>query len=279
MGEVVTNRVTLPRRPDSAKPKRYPKDVMLFLYDPKKKFVHVIVELHNRPGALADAASRVAGLDLNVLTGFTSVGLGTDEGIWSFFAECGNKATTPEAVKKEIEESKSVKGVQVAASVDGLLTEGLHFPMRMTPGRVAMAFNPSSLVSMFERLGAIFGSGASLIIFEEGESVGRTGAMFVKSIVGEDVEKKRIHLIGDLLSGWGWGLVNSMDIDDSFSTVRVRIEDCFEAQGRASGPRCHFMRGMLVGFFEEVSGNALTGTEVSCATQGNPYCEFSITRK
>lgn len=54
----------------------------------------------------------------------------------------------------------------------------------------------------------------------------------------------------------------------------------FEAEGsRSVLPECHFVRGMLAGFFEEVVGAPVESNEAACEAQGSPRCEFTVRRR
>lgn len=262
------------------RPAKYPKDVMLFLYDPDKRFVHVLVELRNERGALADVAAKVSRLGLDILNGLTSAEPGQPAGIWSFFAECVDKDLQASEIQKELGRSKHVISVRVGESDGGLLTDSFHFPLRFTPGRTAVGFNPTSIASMFRRVVSTFGSGGQVIVYEEGRAVGKEGGKFLLSAIGRATILSKISRVGDLLSGWGWGVVESIEVDKGISNVQVRVTHCFESSGAESAvPTCHFMRGMLEGLFETVAGNPMGSTETICASQGQESCEFTIFRR
>ncbi|MGP8126141.1 MAG: V4R domain-containing protein [Nitrososphaerales archaeon] len=262
------------------RPAKYPKDVLLFLYDPDKKFVHVLVELRNERGALGAVAARVSRLGLNVINGLTSVEPGQPVGIWSFFAECVDKGQTASEIQKAIEDSKHVVSVRVGESEGGLLTDNFHFPLRFTPGRTAVGFNPTSIASMFRRVTDTYGSGGQVIVYEEGKAVGKEGGEFLLGAIGRATVLSRINRVGDLLSGWGWGVVESIEMNKGISNVKVRATHCFESSGEESAvPTCHFMRGMLEGLFETIAGHPMGATETACASQGHESCEFTIVRR
>jgi predicted hydrocarbon binding protein len=261
-------------------PKEYPKGVILFLYDPKKRFVHVPVVLKNQPGALSDVTKKVTELKLNVLSGFTSVEPGKATGLWSSFAECPPGEFDAKDLESAISKSNFVEGVRVVESRGGLLTDSLHFPLRMTPGRRAIGFNPTSIASMFRRVYSTFGSGGVVIVYEEGRAVGRQGGMFLLSALGKETLQSRFETVSDLMSGWRWGKVESVETKDGFSWTRIRVRECFESMGGSSaGPLCHFVRGVLEGILEIVSGLPMKATEVRCSAMGNEYCEFEITAR
>lgn len=253
---------------------------MFFLYDPDRKFVHVLVELRNEPGAIYDVASRVSSLGLNILNGLTSVEPEQTTGIWSFFAEHADKNLQAAEVKRVIGESKYVLLVRVEESEDGLLTDSFHFPLRFTPGRTVIAFNPASMASMFRRVTSAFGNRGETIVYEEGKAMGKEGGKFLLSVMGRRALRSRIGEFSDLLSGWGWGVVESIEIDEGLSEMRIRASHCFESSGaESSKPTCHFIRGMLEGVFEIVANRPMSATETVCASQGRESCEFTIVRR
>ena len=264
---------------ESAQGGRVPKDVLLFLYNPKKRFLHVVVQLLNTPGALSDAARLAYSAGLNILAGFTSIGPDGKIGIWSFFAENTNGMTAEGAVRA-ISRSAHVRAVRANESDEGLLVDSMHYPLRMTPGREFVGFNRTNVKSMFTKIITTFGTGGIVIIFEEGLSIGRVGGGYLLGLMGRDVLQKKIRLIGNLLSGWGWGLVQGMEVSPGFSEVRVRVSDCFEVGGeRSVKPVCHFTRGMLTGLFEKIFGSPAEAVEVSCSAQGGSSCEFVLRRR
>lgn len=262
------------------RPAKYPKDVMFFLYDPDRKFVNVLVELKNEPGAIYDVASRVLSLGLNILNGLTSVEPGQKVGTWSFFAEPVDKDFQAAEAKRVIGESKYVLTVRVEESEGGLLTDAFHFPLRFTPGRIVVAFNPTVMASMFRRIIDAFGKRGEAIVYGEGKVMGKEGGKFLLSIMGRRSLQSSIGKFSDLLSGWGWGLVESIEMDEDLSEVRIRTSYNFESSGaRSAKPTCHFIRGMLEGVFETVANHPMSATETTCASQGRESCEFTIIRR
>jgi prephenate dehydratase len=66
------------------------KHVSAYIYDPSKRFFHVVVELRNAPGALSSLLNVLQGMDLNILGSSSSLMPYDKAGLWSGFVEASD---------------------------------------------------------------------------------------------------------------------------------------------------------------------------------------------
>lgn len=71
----------------------------------------------------------------------------------------------------------------------------------------------------------------------------------------------------------GWGRFRVESFADGTFAVVVESSPYAEAYGKASGPVCHFLAGVMKGVGEALWGSA-TAVETACAAHGGTSCRF-----
>jgi predicted hydrocarbon binding protein len=255
--------------------RQYRKDVIAYLRDPKKRFYHIVVELHNLPGALANVASVLAKSDLNVLSGFTYVEPGAEYGIWSLFAEDGH--SSPEEVKSLLMSSPFATEVIINENKDGFISDTVHFPLTLNTGERAMLIRQDSFSNMLVKVRETFGTGGDVIIYDQGKLIGTNAGEIMRKLLPDDFIEKNMGRIIALYSSMGWFKADLMRNDHESRSFVIRVGESFECMGRRSKrPSSQFVRGHLTGFFEALFGSEFRCIETECAAAGSQHCEFSL---
>ena len=251
----------------------YRKDVMVYEYDPEKRFFHVVISLKNKPGALAEAARLMAGAGLNVLSSFTSAGSKGERGYWSLFAESGGKSS--EEVSELLRSSGFVEEVAVKEDKEGFVVEGAHFPLAWNTGERALLLMTGTVARMGRKMRETFGTGAEVIFFGEGRALGESAAKRLAKVLPAGFAERNIEEVLRIYSAIGWFRV--LGVSRSEEEVRVRAGESFECSEAKTGrPNSVFIRGNIASFVGTLLGKEMNCEEVRCVAAGDDYCEFVL---
>lgn len=257
--------------------KRTPKDVIGFLYDPRKVFFHVMLILKNEPGAMADVAQKLATANISILSGFTSAEPDKPTGVWSFFAEAKNGKATIDAIQKIAKESKFTEQVAVNQSKSGLLVDSFHFPLQFTPGQRAILISPGVLRQMFDHIKKTFGSGGGVILYQAGYSVGLTGMEGLLKVMDRRVLEENAEDLVKLYTAVGWGEIEQTERSADSTWSRLKVYESFECVGASNKkPGGDFIRGVLAGAQTVMAGKEMKCEEVKCISVGDKHCEYVL---
>ena len=255
---------------------RLRKDVNVYLFDPARKYFHIVIELENVPGALKSVLEVMQGLRLNILGSFTSVDSAARLGVWSGFVEDSDHSAVD--LKRKLGASPVVHDAMVVESNKGFLVDSLHFPVTLNTGTRAVMMGTKPLANMLSTVTERFGSGGNVILYEEGASYGRElgrehllrlGANFILTNL-EDVVK--------LYQALGWFRVDGVKGGPKWEHVVIRVAESFECAGVESKvPHSHFVRGHLEGMLTTWLGRQMECKETLCIAKGDKECEFVLT--
>lgn len=266
---------------DSALPdapmKTYSKEILGYLYDPKKRYFHVVVELKNEKGALANLCSAFAAGDINLLNGFISISPEGNSGILSTFAQAEDPETTASDIQAVADSCKFTIKCMIKESVNGLLVDTFHFPLKMTPGNDSILMSVNVLSRMFKELRETFGSGGSMILYNEGLAVGKSWMEAISVRTGRENALKHLNELFQIYHASGWGMIDMTSDSPTLNDVKMRVWDSFECSGQhAVRPYSQFMRGMINGSCRTLSNLATQCDEMKCVAAGDRYCEFWV---
>lgn len=257
---------------------RLRKDVNVYLFDPTRRYFHIVIELENVPGALHNVLEVMRGLNLNVLGSFSSVDSAAQVGVWSGFVEDSDHGA-PE-LKRKLGASPYVHDAMVVESSKGFLVDGVHFPLAFNTGTRAVMMTAKYVAKMMETIRKEFGSGGNVIIYEEGKAYGKdVGAEYLQRLGGDFVASNLADVL-KLYQALGWFRVEAVEADRSSGKVLLRTSENFECAGSESKvPLSHFVRGHIAGSLTTYMGKEMACEETSCIAAGDKYCEFSVTPK
>ena len=254
---------------------RLRKDVNVYLYDPKKKHFHIVIELENVPGALHDVLEVMQGLKLNVLGSFSSVDSAAKVGVWSGFVEDSDHSA--EELKTRLGVSPYVHDALVAESKGGFLVDGVHFPLAFNTGTRGVMMTSKYFARMLETMRKQFGSGGNVIVYHEGYAYGKdVGAEYLSQLGGEFMAANPGEVL-KIYQALGWFRLEKVDFDRKAREGTVTTSDNFECAGSVSkSPFSHFVRGHLAGVMTSLFGEDMTCKETKCVARGDPHCVFSL---
>lgn len=252
------------------------KDVMVYRYDPKKKYFIVSLHLENKPGALGNLANLLGIRGLNILEGFFGgITYGT-KGNVSFFLESTNQRIDEGWLKDFLQSSVYVSDVEVKSGVDGFLTDSLNFPLTWNTGERAVMIRMEGLRAMLRAIILADPVNGEQDIYSQGFNLGNASWQDLLRIY----RPKTKEGLGELLAIYaaaGWGRPELVDLDLARKKARVRMKEGFECAGMSTGkPESHFMRGHLAGTLSAFFGAEVKAEETRCMSAGDDLCEFII---
>ena len=251
------------------------KDVNVYLFDPTRKYFHIVIELENVPGALRNVLEAMHGMSLNILGSFSSVDSAAMVGVWSGFVEDSTHTATD--IKQKLEASAFVHDVMVKESSKGFLVDGVHFPVAYNTGTRAVMMGARALANMLRAVNEKFGSGGNVILYEEGRSYGKEVGSDYLLKLGGDFVGPNIAEVLKLYQALGWFRVAKVHTEPDAGTFTLQAEENFECSGVESRvPHSHFVRGHLEGSVTVWLGKPMECKETLCVAKGDKYCEFVI---
>jgi len=252
------------------------KDVMVFRYDPKKKYFIVSLHLENKPGALGNLANLLAIRGINILEGFFGGMSYSQKANVSFFIESTNQQIDEGWIKDFLSSSVYVSDVEVRAPVEGFITDSINFPLTWNNGDRAVLMRVEGLRVMLDGVKSAYTDTGEAEIYRMGFSYGRAawenlmGVHHPKSKEGL-AEMLRIYV------ATGWGKVDLLEFNPQHLHARLKLEDGFESEGLSTGKsECYFIGGHLAGLMSSYFGADLKAHETRCVSKGDSYCEFEL---
>jgi predicted hydrocarbon binding protein len=259
----------------------FPKTLFAIDFKPAAKLAQFSIEMRNVPGSMQQQAELVAKHGVNVLSGFHDAPLSAEKGVWSFFADFTKVNIEPEALATELRSLRSVLKVRCRSSDDGFITDTMHFPVLLGNER-AIIVRASILVSIVSRIKSIFGpegSSAQVILHQIGEAGAQRVFEAVKALTGADFIRKNVTSAINLFTAVGWGILTLKTVNLDTKTAEIHIKDGFESadsRNTSSAPQCHFIRGLLRGWFSQLFETKIEVTETQCIAKGDPVCIFRV---
>lgn len=133
---------------------------------------------------------------------------------------------------------------------------------------------------LWEAMFSVLGEGASAVLYRAGHAAGQTTFDFLQATY---TPKDDAELVAALTEHFGLirlFLVQEMKVDRKGKHVEARIRKNFELEvprRGATGPSCHFLRGLLSGVSARLLGAPdLAGKETACERAGADACTFDI---
>ena len=250
------------------------------IYGPGRRLAHLDITLKNVPGALAKVASLLGLMQVNILSGHITAFPGREEGHVSVFIDLTGVYSSLEEVKAQLEKLDVVIEVKAfEPEIPGIIIDTAHFPLKFM-GEEAVVMDIRHIEQMFGRLDEVFESGAYVILYEMGRRAGQAFAREVEEAF--DMGKEDIlRIMGALAIPRGWCIPEIVEWDEKAPRLVVRMRDLFTCKsfaGKKERPMGHFMRGVLAGMVEELTGVRVKVKETRCVAMGDPYCEFVVER-
>jgi uncharacterized protein len=252
------------------------KDVMVFRYDPKKKYFIVSMHLENKPGALGNLANLLGIRGINILEGFFGGMTYSQKANVSFFVESTNQQMDEGWIKDFLASSVYVSDVEVGSPVEGFLTDSLNFPMTWNNGDRAILMRVEGLRVMLDAVKSAYADTGEAEIYRMGFSYGRAAWENLLR-VHRPKTKEGLEEMLRIYIATGWGRFELMELNPSRLRARVKMEDGFESEGLDTGkPECYFIGGHLAGALSSYFGADVKTQETKCVSSGDSHCEFEV---
>ena len=257
-----------------AKPRR-PIEIPCGIRAAGRELVQFCISMKNVPGAMGQVASEVARHGVNILSGYMSAHPGEELGYVTFFADITDATISLEELAAALKQLDVVVELEVhEAEVPGLIVDAAHFPLLFL-GQEVVVIDLRMIGHMFSRLDEVFGTGASVILYEMGV---RAGKVIVEEVVECGIrEEDVLKVLAALGVARGWGITEILSWDPRAVRLVLRVWENFECKplaGRKRKPHSHFMRGVIAGIVSKLTGQPVKVREVKCLAKGDPYCEF-----
>jgi len=252
------------------------KDVMVYRYDPKKKYFLASFHLENKPGALGNLANLLAIRGINILEGFFGGIESGPKGNMSFFLESTNQRMDEGWLKDFLGSSVYVSDVIVKSGVEGFLSDSLNFPITWNNGDRAVLMRVEGLRVMLDAVKSAYKEEGGEMIYQQGLSYGKAAWDNLFG-VHHPTTKEGLEEMLKVYVGTGWGKIEVAYLDATHSQARVRMQEAFECTGLSTGHlECHFIAGHLAGAFSAYFGKETRASETKCGAKGDSRCEFEI---
>jgi len=252
------------------------KDVMVYRFDPKRKYFLVSLHLENKPGSLGNLANLLGIRGINILEGFFGgMNTGSRANV-SFFLESTNERMDEGFLTDFMKSSIGVSDVEVKAAVEGFLTDSLNFPMKWNTGDRAVLMRVEGLRAMLDAVKLADPAGGEASIYAQGFSYGNAAW---RNLLSTHRPKTREGFaeMQNLYVATGWGKIDILELNPGRNTARVKLVEGFECLGMSTGKtESHFVRGHLAGAFSVYFGREVRAVEVKCTSKGDAHCEFEF---
>ncbi len=250
------------------------KDVMVYRYDPKKRYFLVSFHLENKPGALGNLADLLGIRGINILEGFFGgVSSGT-KGNASFFLESTNQRMDEGWLRDFLTSSVYVSDVVVKSPVEGFLADSTNFPITWNNGDRAVLMRVEGLRVMLDAVKSADPETGGAMIYQQGYSYGKAAWDNLFG-VSRPKSKEGLAEMLNLYVATGWGKIELTEFSPGHSHARVKMEEAFECAGLITGKaECFFIGGHLAGAFSAYFGKEVKIRETRCVSKGDAHCEF-----
>ena len=255
---------------------RFPKEVVVARFSRKRRLAQLVVKLKDVVGAMADINAIMAEQQVDIRQSVTFAVQGKDYAVYNAFVWLKKEGYRLERLVEKLKKSRFVLDVQAKDGVEGAISDTLTFPIRFA-GRRAMLIESAALVRMFEDIQGAFGSGGSVIIHQLGVNYGKALSSGLAETLTRPYMVRNYEYGLTLFSAMGWGIATVLGASDDLSKATVRVDECFECQGRR-GPKATgwFMGGFLSGVFSYLSAKEVRPKETKCLATGDGWCEFEL---
>ncbi|MEM1558104.1 MAG: V4R domain-containing protein [Thermoproteota archaeon] len=252
--------------------------------DPHSNTYFISVTLVNKSGVLASFLNILKNYDFNIIGIMGEAVTRKEEIEVSIFLETPVKMDRTELeiiIKKETSKMKVVKDIRIFDHfLEGFDADVYHFPLTVERARVAI-FPLTVLEGFIKTLRKAFDKPISqTILWYQGREVGRTIFESYERDLGlKGIRALEFLRIRALL--FGWACMEISKFEESKKTAVIRLFDNWECElfKGSNESQNHFMRGILVGFFNGLFRIETEAIETKCIAKGDVFCEFVIREK
>ncbi|MBO3769573.1 MAG: V4R domain-containing protein [Thermoproteota archaeon] len=256
----------------------YPKEIMCSEHLPNGKLVEFFIRF--RRGAEPEFLKTLGLLrekNARELYGFYDANLEKDEAYVGFFMDISNiKDMTPEKIAEEFKKTEGVLEVRFSQRMlKDLIIDELFFPL-LVGGERSFTLRVESFGALLKRLYEKFGTGAAVILYEMGVSLGESK---VEGLVKKyKVDKQTaLKIILAERSAKGWCIAEAEEANGKRAVIVAReLFECLPFRNKQEKPVSQLFRGYLAGIFQRLYGKSFTVSEVECIAKGDSVCRFLV---
>jgi predicted hydrocarbon binding protein len=270
-----TDRGTMVNQETDTK-KMLSKEILVGRIESGKRLAQIVVTMKDEIGAVASVNALTASLRVDIRQSASYSLPDGSSAIYNAFVVINDTKVTLDLLVKRLEESPFVLEVQAFEGRDGVIVDGISFPINWQGRRVVILSQPAT-TRMFDTIRSVLGSGGEVVLYQQGSYYGKELAKFFMDRLGEDYMRKNYDYGLGLLAATGWGIPEWDVSKKDFPNMRVKLSSCFECEGVSSRRElCSFMRGFLSGVFGTIAGHLVHCEESRCKAKGDPFCEFEL---
>lgn len=252
------------------------KELLVGRIEKGRRLAQIVVAIKNGAGAITRVNALVASLGVDVRQS-TSYSAAEDSlAIYNAFVVLNDPKVSLVQLVEKIEQSPHVVRVQAQEGRDGVIVDGISFPVNWQGRRTVILSQPAT-ARMFEAIRSTFGSGGEVVLYQQGSSYGsELGAFFVARL-GRDYLRHNFDYALGLLAATGWGVPGLVGSRDGFPEATVALESCLECDGvRGEREECSFVRGVLTGVSGAIAGHTVHCEESQCVARGDARCVLEL---
>ncbi|MGQ9479660.1 MAG: V4R domain-containing protein [Thermoproteota archaeon] len=251
-----------------------PKNIMCEEYIPKAKLVEFYLRFKND---CSDSVTKII-REKNVIEicGFQNLDIESGEIVKGFIADISKSNEDADSIAKSLQNLDGFVEASFSDNVlNGLIIDRLFFPL-LVGGERSFTLRVESFGAILKRLYEKFGTGAAVILYEMGISLGESKIKGVLSRYGVD-KQTALKIVLAERSAKGWCMAELEDFNSREAVVVVReLFECMLFRNGQNKPVSQFFRGYLAGLFQYVYGKEVSITETRCIAKGDDACTFTI---
>ena len=246
-----------------------------------KKIKGIWLRLINKPGVLAEVASKFAECNVNILViNFSRVVEESELGTMFIVADF-TKTSCREVINKlkQLDFVKECKAVE--PQFKDLLVDLFHFPIVDEEGKRLLIFTEYNMESLVVRLREYFREGGLAFIYHQGRLTGLSLAKTYKSWGIQDVlEALKVNFLRAHALGRYRAEITEYKRKGGGFKIAIKAFDMWECVTAKKfgirGLSCYFEKGVIAGIVEGYTGSGVKIEETKCLAKGDPYCLFVI---
>jgi predicted hydrocarbon binding protein len=134
-----------------------------------------------------------------------------------------------------------------------------------------------ALQGMMQEVNKTLGTGACVVWYLGGKGAGKSLAGIIQKRTQSDDMQEIWRKIVEIYGRCGWGKVQPIMFRQETSEFLIRIYDNAFVKGiRSQTSSCYYVKGLLEGILEQLTGKHAKSEEIKCMAKGDPYCEFVL---
>ena len=145
-----------------------------------------------------------------------------------------------------------------------------------------VSFEKEGFILFMDSLRDAFGAAGESMVFHMSKQYGKYLIQSAKNLYKNDPDKNQVTMDMHLekVQGLGWGKMSFDKMDWAKGEFQVTLTENMFHEYCAAGQTgiCYFIKGVLAGTIEEITGQSFNISELACAKNGDPECVFKLKR-